>query len=76
MVTLDDFFEGPDQTIDWHAVDAEFNEFAVEQLDTIGVILFGRVASWIPRCNIGGNSSAVCIRWLPYRKANERISHG
>jgi dihydrofolate reductase len=43
MMTLDGFFEGPQQDINWHNVDAEFNEFAVEQLSTIGVILFGRV---------------------------------
>ena len=43
MVTLDGFFEGPNQSIDWHNVDAEFNTFAAEQLSTIGVILFGRV---------------------------------
>jgi dihydrofolate reductase len=43
MMTLDGFFEGPDQEIDWHNVDEEFNEFAAEQLGTIDVILFGRV---------------------------------
>ena len=43
MVTLDGFFEGPNGGIDWHNVDEEFNEFAVEQLGTIGMILFGRV---------------------------------
>jgi len=43
LITLDGFFEGPQQDIGWHNVDAEFNEFAVEQLGTIGVILFGRV---------------------------------
>ena len=43
MVTLDGFFEGPQHEIDWHNVDEEFNEFAIEQLHTIGVIVFGRV---------------------------------
>ena len=43
MVTLDGFFEGPQHEIDWHNVDGEFNEFAIEQLGTIEVILFGRV---------------------------------
>jgi dihydrofolate reductase len=43
LMTLDGFFEGPNQDIGWHNVDAEFNEFAAEQLATIGVILFGRV---------------------------------
>jgi len=43
LITLDGFFEGSQQDIGWHNVDEEFNEFAVEQLSTIGVILFGRV---------------------------------
>lgn len=43
MVTLDGFFEGPNQDIDWHNVDEEFNEFAVEQTGSIGTLLFGRV---------------------------------
>jgi dihydrofolate reductase len=42
MVTLDGFFEGPHGEIDWHRVDAEFNEFAAEQLDSVDVLLFGR----------------------------------
>jgi dihydrofolate reductase len=43
MVTLDGFFEGPDHEIDWHNVDEEFNEFAIDQLNEIGALLFGRV---------------------------------
>ncbi len=43
MVTLDGFFAGPSGEIDWHHVDAEFNDFAISQLDTIGAIIFGRV---------------------------------
>ncbi|WP_247001336.1 dihydrofolate reductase family protein [Halosolutus gelatinilyticus] len=43
MVSLDGFFEGPNRELDWHNVDDEFTEFAVEQLDEIGVLLFGRV---------------------------------
>src|SRR5512138_2918654 len=43
MVTLDGFFEGPNQDIGWHHVDEEFNEFAIEQLHEIGTLLFGRV---------------------------------
>jgi dihydrofolate reductase len=43
LITLDGFFEGPNQSIDWHNVDEEFNEFAVQQLGTLGVIVFGRV---------------------------------
>ncbi len=43
MVTLDGFFEGPNQDISWHNVDEEFNDFAIAQLDEIGALLFGRV---------------------------------
>lgn len=43
MVTLDGFFEGPNREIDWHNVDDEFNKFAVDQLNSVDVLLFGRV---------------------------------
>jgi len=43
MVTLDGFFEGPNQDISWHHVDEEFNEFAIQQLNEIDTLLFGRV---------------------------------
>ena len=44
MVTLDGFFEGPAKwEIDWHNVDAEFNEFAIDQLNATDLLLFGRV---------------------------------
>jgi dihydrofolate reductase len=43
MVTLDGFFEGPNGEIDWHKVDEEFNQFAIDQLNSVDVLLFGRV---------------------------------
>lgn len=43
MVTLDGFFEGPNGEIDWHHVDEEFNQFAAEQLNSVDMLLFGRV---------------------------------
>jgi len=43
MMTLDGFFEGPNQDINWHNVDDEFNEFAIEQLESAGALIFGRV---------------------------------
>jgi len=43
MITLDGFFEGPNGEIDWHRVDEEFNEFAIEQVNAADGILFGRV---------------------------------
>ncbi len=42
MVSLDGYFEGPDHDISWHNVDAEFNEFAIQQLGEIDTLLFGR----------------------------------
>jgi dihydrofolate reductase len=43
LITLDSFFEGANQDISWHNVDAEFNEFAVEQSRSGDTLLFGRV---------------------------------
>jgi dihydrofolate reductase len=43
MITLDGYFEGPDHDIDWHNVDAEFNEFAVNQTGQAGTLVFGRI---------------------------------
>ena len=43
MITLDGFFEGPNQDISWHNVDDEFNEFAIDQLNEVDTLLFGRV---------------------------------
>jgi dihydrofolate reductase len=43
MTTLDGFFEGPNQDISWHNADEEFNDFAIDQLNEIGTLLFGRV---------------------------------
>jgi dihydrofolate reductase len=43
LVSLDGFFEGPDRNINWHHVDEQFNEFAIEQLNSVDTLLFGRV---------------------------------
>jgi len=44
MMTLDGYFEGQNKwDIAWHTVDAEFNDFAISQLESIDYILFGRV---------------------------------
>ncbi len=42
LVTLDGFFAGPDGEIDWHRVDAEFNDFAIAQLNSAAGLVFGR----------------------------------
>ena len=43
LTTLDGYFEGLKQDISWHHVDEEFNDFAIEQLNTVDTLLFGRV---------------------------------
>lgn len=42
MVTLDGYFEGEGHDISWHNVDGEFEEFAHDQLDDTGALLFGK----------------------------------
>jgi dihydrofolate reductase len=43
LISLDGFYEGPEHEIDWHNVDAEFNDIAISFLDTIDTLIFGRV---------------------------------
>ncbi len=43
MITLDGFFEGADREIDWHNVDSEFNDFAIDQLNNASALIFGRI---------------------------------
>jgi dihydrofolate reductase len=43
MATVDGYYEGPNQEFDFWVVDDEFNEFSVEQLDEVDVLVFGRV---------------------------------
>jgi len=37
IVILNGFFERPNGEIDWHNVDEEFNEFAIEQLNNVDI---------------------------------------
>jgi len=43
LVTLDGLFCGPNGEIDWHNVDDEFNQFAIEQTSKFDTIIFGRI---------------------------------
>jgi dihydrofolate reductase len=43
MMTLDGLFEGPGHDLNWHNVDQDFNQFAIELVDTAGALIFGRV---------------------------------
>jgi dihydrofolate reductase len=42
VVTLDGFFEGPDQELDWFVTDKEFFAYAGNLLKEVDAILFGR----------------------------------
>ena len=42
MISANGFYERGPWEIDWHVVDEEFNDFAVQQLDSVGTLLFGR----------------------------------
>jgi dihydrofolate reductase len=43
MISLDGFFAGLNGDINWHRVDEEFNEYAIEQLHTADGLIFGRM---------------------------------
>ncbi len=42
MVSLDGYYEGQDHDLSWHNTDQEFVDFADQQLDEAGTIVFGR----------------------------------
>jgi dihydrofolate reductase len=41
MVSADGFFAGPDGEIDWHVVDNEFNDYAIDMLNSADTLIFG-----------------------------------
>ena len=43
VTTLDGYYEGANQEFDWPIVDEEFNQFALQQLEEVDTLLFGRV---------------------------------
>lgn len=43
VVSLDGYFEGTNQSIDWHYVDDDYGEYAAELLRSVDGILFGRI---------------------------------
>jgi dihydrofolate reductase len=74
MTSLDGFFEGPNRDITWHTVDEEFNQFAIEQLDEVGALLFGRVtyelmASYWPTAAAQADDPEVASRMNALPKA-------
>ncbi|WP_243293066.1 dihydrofolate reductase family protein [Bacillus sp. FJAT-47783] len=43
VISLDGFFAGPNGEVDWHQVDHEYEEYAKEFLESLDMLLFGRV---------------------------------
>lgn len=43
MVTLDGYFEGPNQDIDWFVTNDEFFSYALQQLNEADTLLYGRI---------------------------------
>ena len=41
MLSVDGYFAGPNGELDWHLVDQEFNDYAVDMLKSADLILFG-----------------------------------
>jgi dihydrofolate reductase len=67
MISVDGLYEGPNKEIDWHNVDEEFNEYAIELLNSIDVLLFGRItyelmASYWPTQDAMKNDPVVAER--------------
>ncbi len=67
LITLDGYYEGPNREIDWHNVDAEFNEYAVDFLNRLETLIFGRVtyqlmASYWPTGQAINDDSVVAER--------------
>jgi dihydrofolate reductase len=42
MTTVNGYYERAPWDIEWHNTDAEFNDFAIQQLGTVDTLLFGR----------------------------------
>lgn len=73
MVTANGFYERGRWDIDWHNADAEFNEFSVEQLESVDTLLFGRVtyegmASYWPTPAAFADSAAVAEKMNALQK--------
>lgn len=44
MVTLDGFIEGPNRELDWHVRGPDFEQYCLEMLHSIDLILLGRIS--------------------------------
>jgi dihydrofolate reductase len=71
--SLDGYFEGSNQEIDWHNVDDEFNQFAIDQINTIDTMLFGRrtyelMASYWPTPQAQSDDPEIAEKMNSYPK--------
>jgi dihydrofolate reductase len=67
FISLDGFYEGPNGELDWSNVDAEFDEFAIRQLDAADTLGFGRatyehMAAYWPTEQAQVNDPAITSR--------------
>jgi dihydrofolate reductase len=67
FISLDGFYEGSNSELDWPTVDAEFNDFAVRQLDEADTLGFGRatyehMAAYWPTDRARANDPAIASR--------------
>ena len=64
LISIDGFFAGPKGELDWFSMDREFDGYAVELLNSVDTILFGRVtyefmASYWPTATAPTNDPAI-----------------
>jgi len=64
FVSLDGFIEGPNQELDWHNVNDEFLDYALNMLNDADIILFGRktyemMAAYWPTENVVANDPLI-----------------
>lgn len=67
FTSLDGFYEGPNGELDWLDVDAQFNDFAVRQLDEADTLGFGRatyehMAAYWPTEQARANDPSITSR--------------
>lgn len=67
MISADGYFEGLHNELDWHTVDAEFNDFAIAQLEATDTLVFGRrtyelMASFWPSATAQKNDPEVSAK--------------
>lgn len=43
MISVNGYFEGPNQDLSWQNIDAEMNRYTMEMLNAVDTLIFGRV---------------------------------